>query len=353
MNAIIDVEGRRHEIHERLKVREGILPSPAAPALLAPEARFLEMKRLEAYLNHHYFVFGQPLPVHRQGFKGKIEFFAKRLIRKLLRWYVKPQVDFNASVTRSVAECLRHFTVMVSELSALRGDIRRLEGQGQHGQTAESEPCEIEYYHRFEERFRGPRDIILDRQRQYLPLFAGCGPVLDIGCGRGEFLELLQEAGIDGRGVDVNPEMVAHCQGQGLKAVQADAFAHLESLPDGSLAGIYMAQVVEHLPPPRISKLLKSARDKLSWDGVLIAETPNPVCEPAMRTFWIDPTHIRPVHPELLRFLGEEAGFAFSHFVFTSALPGAEPVTKKVEGASEHQDVTSYRDYAIVLRRKY
>ncbi len=351
MDTPFNVEAAMRVVHERIKLREGLFADVASP--IVPEGRFVELKRLEAALNHGYRLFGDRLAVHRQGLRGKVEFFAKRVIRKLLRWYVRPQVEFNAAVARAVGECLRHLTVAASEAAGVRGEVRGLAGRGGAGPEAESEPCEVEYYHRFEERFRGPRALILERQRPYVTYFEGRTPVLDAGCGRGEFLELLHEAGVDGYGIDLNPEMVAHCRAAGLHAVQAEVFAHLEAVPDGSLGGVYLGQVVEHLAPPRISRLLKRVREKLQWGGVAVAETPNPVCEAAMRGFYIDPTHVRPVHPELLRFLAEEAGLDVGHFVFCSPLPGCEPASRRVDGSTEYEDVAGYRDYAAVLRRKY
>ena len=105
----------------------------------------------------------------------------------------------------------------------------------------------------FEDQFRGSRDAIRARLESYLPFFAGAADVLDIGCGRGEFLELLAGAGIKARGIDLNHEMAELCRSRGLDVTEADAVGYLSMLPDASLGGIFAAQVVEHLQPGYLS----------------------------------------------------------------------------------------------------
>ncbi|HXH11561.1 MAG TPA: methyltransferase domain-containing protein [Alphaproteobacteria bacterium] len=165
-------------------------------------------------------------------------------------------------------------------------------------------------YFGLEERFRGSEGDIKDRQRIYVEYFKGLDQVLDIGSGRGEFLELLMEAGIKAKGVDLDLDMVLYCQEKGLDVVREDAFVYLESLPDESLGGIFAAQVIEHLEPLRIVELVKLCQRKLRPGGPLIFETPNPACLMVFaRSFYMDPSHIRPIHPETMKFVLESAGF--------------------------------------------
>src|SRR5439155_15531095 len=128
-------------------------------------------------------------------------------------------------------------------------------------------------YFAFESRMRGSVESIRDRQRRYLDDLRQEGPVLDIGCGRGELLGLLREAGVEARGIDADADMVAYARGDGLEVEQADALAYLEAQPAGELGGIFMAQVVEHLPPPALFRLLELAARALRTGGVLVAET--------------------------------------------------------------------------------
>src|SRR6188472_231332 len=124
---------------------------------------------------------------------------------------------------------------------------------------------------------RGSTADVRERQRPYVDDFRGAAPVLDVGCGRGEFLGLLREAGIEARGVDADADMVAFARGAGLDVVQADAVAYLEGLDDGSLGGVFAAQLVEHLPPAALLRLLQLAARKLRPGGLLVAETINPL----------------------------------------------------------------------------
>jgi len=162
----------------------------------------------------------------------------------------------------------------------------------------------------FAERFRGTEESVRERQRFYLPFFKDCRQVLDLGCGRGEFLELLGEAGIPARGVDSSEECAAWCRSKGLDVVCQDLFEHLRSVPDGSLDGISAFQLIEHLPPHRLPELIRLAASKLCRGGLLAIETPNPECLAALAMyFYLDPTHQRPVPAELTRFYMEECGF--------------------------------------------
>jgi O-antigen chain-terminating methyltransferase len=164
-------------------------------------------------------------------------------------------------------------------------------------------------YARFAERFRGSEDYVKKGQQFYLPYFEGRREVLDIGCGRGEFLELMRAAGVAARGIDLSLESVALCRQKGLQADAADLFAYLADLPEAALDGIFGAQVVEHLPPERLPDMIRLAASRLQRGGVLAIETPNPECLAIFAShFYLDPTHYRPVPHALLAFYMEEYG---------------------------------------------
>lgn len=171
-----------------------------------------------------------------------------------------------------------------------------------------SEGSGINYFV-FEDRFRGSRTLIKGRQNEFLPYFEGCRNVLDIGCGRGEFLELMKEQGIGARGVDLDETMVDYCRMRGLEVEQNDALTYLEQLEDASLDGIFIDQVVEHLEPGYLIRLLQLCHQKMKYGFYLVAETVNPLSFTSFANFYIDLTHVRPVHPETLRFLFDNAGF--------------------------------------------
>jgi SAM-dependent methyltransferase len=346
----------------RLAAREGMHGDAALRRLQSPDIRFLELRRLDHLLRRQAPHFGQEIQVRRAGWRGRVEHLIKTLMRKVLRSYAWPQIEFNEAAAQAFGQCLEHLLELERQVTSLRTQLqqRRREvsppASGPLDRGAEvtvarqQESCAIGYYFKFEERFRGSRVAIRARQQLYIDWFVGRGAVLDIGCGRGEFLELLGEKGIVGYGVDLNAEMVAESCALGFHAVREDAREYLKQLSPGSLGGIFAAQVIEHLPPAQISRLLELSRDALAGQGIVILETPNPICQEVLRTFYIDPTHVRPVHPELLRFLGEEAGFKFLQFIFTSPLPGIEHPSLPAT-STDHSDVTGYRDYAIVLER--
>ena len=164
-------------------------------------------------------------------------------------------------------------------------------------------------YARFAERFRGSEDYVKAGQQLYLPYFTGRRSVLDIGCGRGEFLEMMRGANVAARGIDISEESISLCRRKGLDAETADLFAYLAALPEASLDGIFCSQVVEHLDPFRLPELIRLAATRLERNGVLAIETPNPECLAIFAThFYLDPTHSRPVPHPLLAFYMEEFG---------------------------------------------
>ena len=160
-------------------------------------------------------------------------------------------------------------------------------------------------YGRFAERFRGTEEYVKASQQVYLPLFANLENVLDIGCGRGEFLEAVPGA----KGIDLSEESVAICRHKGLNAEVADLFVYLENLPEAALDGIFCSQVVEHIPAERLPAMIRLCASRLRRGGVIAVETPNPECLAIFAThFYLDPTHQRPVPHPLLAFYFEEFG---------------------------------------------
>jgi 2-polyprenyl-3-methyl-5-hydroxy-6-metoxy-1,4-benzoquinol methylase len=171
-------------------------------------------------------------------------------------------------------------------------------------------------YSAFEDVFRGPRDRVAESQRAYVGLVREHAPVLDVGCGRGEFLGLLAAAGIPAQGIDADAGMVARCRALGLEATLGEANEHLEGLADGSLGTVFSAQVIEHLPYAELRRLLELARRKLRPGGLFIAETVNPHRISSLKTFWVDLTHQHPIFPEValasVAIAGFESGYAFA-----------------------------------------
>jgi 2-polyprenyl-3-methyl-5-hydroxy-6-metoxy-1,4-benzoquinol methylase len=183
--------------------------------------------------------------------------------------------------------------------------------------TADSD---INYYV-FEERFRGSRENILQHQTNFIGYFANCTNVLDIGCGRGEFLELAKDKGINARGIDVDEDMINYCKSKGLDVELKGAIEALEEIKDKSLDGIFISQVVEHLSPDYLISMLNLCNRKMKYGFYIIIETVNPLSLFSFANFYIDLSHVKPVHPETLKFLVNTAGFRDIETKFLSSVP--------------------------------
>lgn len=175
---------------------------------------------------------------------------------------------------------------------------------------------ESDYYAHMEFDPEHQREVL----RFYVPMFsepaedapqAKQGPVLEIGCGRGEFLGLLRDAGIQAQGVDIDPGMVQLARAEGLDVVQDDALRYLHADPaPGPYQGVFCAHFIEHLTPEQVVHFLEGARRVLAPGGRLVAVTPNPGCYAVLsHDFWWDPTHVRFYEVALVEFLCRQAGF--------------------------------------------
>ena len=242
------------------------------------------------------------------------------------------------------------------------GERLKIERQAMSSQALEPN---FDYFG-FEEKFRGSAEDIKARQRAYVEYFQGQNDILDIGCGRGEFLELLREAGIKVKGVDLDLDMVLYCREKGLNVIQEDGFAYLDSLPDEALGGVFAAQVIEHLESKQIIELVKLCQRKLRPGGILILETLNPKCLMIFaESFYMDFSHIKPIHPEAMKFLLESTGFLNIELKFSApvepskrllAFPDLEALgtTLKTFNHSLEQLnelLYGFQDYAVIGRK--
>ena len=216
------------------------------------------------------------------------------------------------------------------------------------------------------EVLRGSEAGIGERQAGYVRYFEGAMDVLDVGCGRGEFLDLLRGAGISARGVDADLDMVLRCREQGLEVACADALHHLAELPDASLGGLVSIQVIEHWPTPTLIDFIEQAARTLRPGARLLIETLNPESLLVLyRWYWLDVTHERLVHPQALQYLLRAAGFHNLECVFAPPPDGPLripplPVTETdasalqpFNAATQYLNDLLYAsfDYAVVARR--
>ncbi|WP_018248110.1 class I SAM-dependent methyltransferase [Orenia marismortui] len=228
-----------------------------------------------------------------------------------------------------------------------------------------SEAIDFDYLE-FENKFRGSEELIKNRMKKYFNYFREKSNVLDIGCGRGEFLELLQKGNVNSKGIDINKQMVEHCQNKGLDVVRSDAIEYLEQVEDGSLDGVFMGQVVEHLDLNYLLKVIELIDKKLTENGIFIAETPNPQSIYIYaNAFYIDPTHVKPVHPATLKYLIERYSLEVMEVQGASAIPEENKLltihdeylkNDNLEKLNSNWDklnnlLFNYRDYAIVAKK--
>jgi 2-polyprenyl-3-methyl-5-hydroxy-6-metoxy-1,4-benzoquinol methylase len=216
----------------------------------------------------------------------------------------------------------------------------------------------------FNAHFRGPADDIASRYRDLAERFVGIeGPVLDIGFGRGEFLELLGELGVVARGIESVPVLVESARLRGLQVDDGRAVEYLSELDDDSLGGLVMIQVIEHLSPQHVIDVVRLAAEKVRPGGRVVVETVNPTSLYTFaHAFYVDPDHVRPVHPTYLGFLFAEAGFANVERVDRSPvpaddslelMPGDDETSKRLNANFERINSLLFgpQDYAIVATR--
>ena len=211
-------------------------------------------------------------------------------------------------------------------------------------------------YAALENELRGTRGEAQARWKAYLPLVPREGPVLDLGCGRGEWLELLCREGIPARGVDWNRLMVAECRERRLAVEQAEALDYLARVPDGSLGAVTVLRLVEQLPFRQLVRLLDEVSRVLRPGGAAIFETPNPDnILVACRDFYKDPARRHPLPSEVLRFLVESRGMVPVQVLFLNSLDPAGHVPEDDASAVTRRFNRYFygpRDYAIVAHRE-
>ncbi|HYI95242.1 MAG TPA: class I SAM-dependent methyltransferase [Bryobacteraceae bacterium] len=206
-------------------------------------------------------------------------------------------------------------------------------------------------YTRFADKFRGSEDYVRQTQSFYVPYFKDCHAVLDIGCGRGEFLEVMREAGIQTHGIDLDSSSVEECRNKGLSAEVADLFHYLSTETGEPFDGIFAAQLAEHLPPTLLPRMIKLCAARLKPGGVLALETPNPESLAIFAThFYIDPTHTRPIPPALMAFYFEEFGLGRIEVQRRFPAGDSMPEVKELPQAVQEKFFGSL-DYAIIGRK--
>lgn len=275
------------------------------------------------------------------------------LLAEVLDRQGRSNAEALAAVERLERRAGRARRLLESRLDALEANAARLAGRL-------SPPTETGFdYAAFEDAFRGDAARLRPVFAGYVALLTdpGAQPVLDLGCGRGAFLELLRDRGIEARGIDIDPRAVAVARSRGLDVAEGDLLDGLRAWPDGSLGAIVSFQVVEHLPLPRVQELLHLAREKIRPGGTLVLETVNVASAYALAHGWsIDPTHRLRLHPRVLRALAESAGFQNVELRSTSPVEPEDSLA--TDGADRSGDfaradwIFAPQDCSLVAKRR-
>ncbi len=278
-------------------------------------------------------------------------------------------------------ELRERITLIEQRIAAMKraldaGPVRRsAEREGESASTTRTvftSDLDSVTYVGFEDKFRGSQADIRSRIGDYVPMFASASNVLDVGCGRGELLDLLRSRGVAARGIDVNRAMVDICRERGLAVEQADAVSYLGGQADASLGGLIALQVVEHFEPAYLLRFLELAHHTLQPGAPLVLETINPACWMAFfETYIRDLTHQRPLHPDTLRYLVQASGFTsvdvqfrapvtegdrLDHVAHDTTIAAHAGLTQVAAVVNAHADKLNARlfssmDYAVIARR--
>ena len=246
----------------------------------------------------------------------------------------------------TIDDFINQQALLISEIRQSVDTIRRQLSAAPSGTTPRTEASisgttpiiDDGLYVALENHFRGSRDLVAQRQQEYLPMLPSVitpsSPLIDLGCGRGEWLKVTRDHGIPSLGVDSNSVCIAECKEENLDVVQEDLLTFLTDRPTSSVGAYTLFQVLEHLPFPILVDALREMRRTLVPGGRLIAEVPNAKnLRVSAGTFWIDPTHQRPLFPELLLFLAKEVGFSQTDGHYTNDLSPTHDFSGLPDGA--------------------
>lgn len=190
----------------------------------------------------------------------------------------------------------------------------------------------------FADRFAADEETIKSIYMQYIKFFKSCNNVIDIGCGKGVFLKLLKENGINCCGIESDQKLVDNCKAIGLKVIKANAYNYIDKIDENKVDGIFMGHVIEHFTIGDRISFIKKCFNKLKYNGILIIETPNITSSYVMsNVYYLDPTHQRPLHPEALKFICEEVGFKVVNSYFSYPI-------KEINS-------NEYYNYSLILKK--
>lgn len=281
----------------------------------------------------------------------------QKLILKALNLAFKDQREVNFSLIKSLQNSIELNRLLVEQIVALKSQNYGIRIQKVDDQDLKNQEKHLldSFYTAFEEKFRGSYEDIVDRLKVHLPLVEEArvgkteSPVLDIGCGRGEWIELLQKSGYVAQGLDVNSITIEECRNKGLNVIESDAIAYLQSLPEKSIGALTGFHIIEHLPFEILIKLFDEAVRVLVPGGLVIFETPNPQnVMVGSNTFYLDPTHRNPLPSPMIKFMAESRGLGQVRIIDLHP----SPENLRLTGSDVAERFSDYfygpQDYAVV-----
>lgn len=333
---------------------------PIAQRLLGLYRRICELPNTEEMNQYRANILQQLSWMSRQlQASERVSELSRQQVEQLKQQAIK-QAEENAQLNTTLSKQLANLShkIAYQQQALATRTVSATPDRATHASTAPSvDDSDVSaFYVAFEDACRGTREEIREKMSKWLSYLPAANTssnrVLDIGCGRGEWLQLLGENGFEATGLDINPVMVNSCTEQGLTASLDDTLAWLQRQPDASLAAITAFHVIEHVPFELLLRWTTEARRVLQPGGVLIMETPNPEnILVGSHTFYHDPTHRNPITPTLLEFLAEYCGYADSELVRLHPYPeeakvsGNDPLTERVNG-----HLCGPQDIALVAR---
>jgi SAM-dependent methyltransferase len=281
------------------------------------------------------------------------------MIFKSMEW----RVDKLAASYEDMNLLMKKFILLKEKLDRLLGVLEKKELPTRQEVQEILQPLKDWQYAGFENRYRGSEEEVKKQQSLYLSYFQKNGKVLDLGCGRGEFLEILRDNGIESRGIEINEQMVDICHDKGLDCQKGDILETLVQAEDNSLGGIFSSQVIEHLPAPYLKRLIELAYFKLRPRSHIVLETLNPSSVfTLVQIYFLDLTHQVPIHPQALKFLLESSGFEDIKIQYSApleqeqlqALPGADEITTIMNRNIDNLNRLLYAspNYAAIAMKK-
>jgi len=308
----IDVDALMAQVRERIREkREKGIYGPDVEALLRvplPGGRRIFSDDLQDPLASLAEALDEEVeydPRSRKPIVGPIITYARKVVISLVRWWMGAILERQERINRLLAAAYDYEGQMAPRFGAR---LERLEREWKERREREVAANLHSVY--FQARFGGDEPVIRKQSEAFVDLFAGRKRVLDLGSGRGIFLQLLKDKGIGGYGVDLDPRMVAQCREKGLEAHEVDALTHLRQIEAGSVDGLYARHLAEHVLPGELVEILRACRRALAPSAPLVFLTPNPATlTVGAHTFWLDPQHLRPIPPELFKFYLEVEGF--------------------------------------------